>query len=72
MNEGYVTCTLKSFLDSRGITRYRLTKMTGVDDSTIDSYYKNKNFRYDAYILAKMCHALDCDISDLLEYVPPK
>ena len=32
-------------------------------------YYKNKVVRYDSYIIDKICAALDCNISDLIEYV---
>ena len=68
--KGYVTCTLKELLEKKGITRYRLGEMIDAQFATVDAYYKNKNFRYDAYFLAKVCNVLDCDISDLLVYVP--
>jgi putative transcriptional regulator len=60
--------TLKEVLDSKGVTRYELSKRTGIRFHIIDNYYKNKVVRYDSYVLDKMCTALECDISDLLEY----
>lgn len=63
-----VRLTIKEFLDSHSITRYELSKRTGIYFQIIDKYYKNNIVRYDSYILNKICEALDCDISDIIEY----
>ena len=63
-----VRLTLDKYLDSHKITRYELAKRTGIRFQIIDNYYKNKIIRYDSEILGRMCAALDCDISDLIEY----
>ena len=64
-----VRISLEKCLEKKGITRYQLSKKTGIVYHTIDSYYKNQVTRYDSYLLNKICEALDCDISDILEYV---
>ncbi len=64
-----VKLTLKEILESRGITRYQLSKMTDIKYQTIDNYYKNRVIRYDSYILSKICEALDCQIGDILIYI---
>ncbi len=56
-------------LKKHGISRYELAKRTGIQYQIIDNYYKNKVVRYDSYILARMCEALDCDVSDLIETI---
>ena len=56
-------------LEKRGMTRYELAKRTEIKFQTIDRYYKNHVIRYDSYILDRICTALECDISDILEYV---
>ncbi len=63
-----IKLTVDKYLNNRGITRYQLAKKTGLFYHVIDSYYKNKIVRYDSYILNKICEALDCDISDIIEY----
>lgn len=63
-----IRLTIDKFLDSRGITRYELAKRTGIRFQIIDNYYKNKVVRYDSYVLDRICEALKCDISDILEY----
>lgn len=63
-----ITLTLEKLLEEKKITRYELAKRTGIKFQIIDNYYKNRVVRYDSYILDKICAALDCDISDLIEY----
>ena len=66
---GKVKLTLDRYLDGHKITRYRLSEDSGVRYPTIDRYYKNTVKSYDGYILAKICDALDCEISDIIEYI---
>lgn len=63
-----IKLTLDKCLQSRGITRYELHKRTGIKFQIIDNYYKNKVVRYDSFLLDKICEALECDISELIEY----
>lgn len=63
-----VRLTIDRYLDACGITRYELAKRTGIEFQTIDRYYKNRVVRYDAYILDRICAALSCRISDIIEY----
>lgn len=63
-----VKLVLDKYIDKRGISRYEVSKRTGIKFQTIDGYYKNRIIRYDAYILNCICKALDCEISDLIEY----
>ena len=59
---------IDKYIDSKGITRYELSKRTGIRFQIVDNYYKNKVVRYDSDILSRICDALGCDISDLIEY----
>lgn len=63
-----VKLTLDKALKKINISRYELAKRTGIQYQIIDNYYKNKVIRYDSYVLDKICCALDCDISDIIEY----
>ena len=64
-----VRLTVDKYLDKRGITRYELSKKTGIGFQIIDNYYKNKVVRYDSDVLNRICEALGCDISDIIEYI---
>ncbi len=59
---------LQEYLDRNNITRYELAKRTGIKFQIVDNYYKNKMVRYDSDVLDRFCRALDCDISDIIEY----
>ena len=63
-----IKLTIDELLESKGITRYELSKKTGIGYPIIDKYYKNSIKRYDGYILDKICSALNCSISDILRY----
>jgi len=59
---------LEETLLKMNITRYELSKRTGIHYQIIDNYYKNKIKRYDSYILDKICKALTCNICDIIEF----
>ena len=63
-----VRLILEQYLDKNHITRYELAKRTGIRFHIIDRYYKNQVVRYDSDLLDRICTALDCDISDIIEY----
>ena len=58
---------LDKTLKERNISRYELSKRTGVQYQIIDNYYKNRVKRYDSFVLERICIALDCEINDILE-----
>lgn len=69
---GHIKVKLADILDSRGITRNRLSTLIGVKYSVIDRYYKGQDIALaDLDFLAKCCYVLDCKVSDLLEYQNP-
>ena len=59
---------LDKTLERLNISRYELSKRTGIQYQIIDNYYKNKVKRYDSYVLERICEALNCDISDIIKY----
>lgn len=63
-----VRISLDKTLKKTGISRYELAKRTGIQYQIIDNYYKNRVKRFDSYVLDRICFALDCEISDVIEY----
>ena len=64
-----IRLTIDKMLEKRNITRYELAKRTEIKFQTIDRYYKNRVIRYDSYILDRICEVLECNVSDIIEYV---
>ena len=60
---------LDKTLEKLNISRYELSKRTGVQYQIIDNYYKNRVKKYDSFVLERICIALECDINDIVEYV---
>ncbi len=51
---GKVYLTLDKLLSDRNVSRYELSKRTGIRYPIIDNYYKNKVVRYDSYVLERI------------------
>ncbi|MGN0571087.1 MAG: helix-turn-helix domain-containing protein [Candidatus Fimenecus sp.] len=60
--------TLDKALEKYGLSRYELAKRTGIQYQIIDHYYKNKVKRYDGFVLDRICAAIGCPISEIIEY----
>ena len=63
-----IRISLDKVLKSQNISRYELSKRTGIQYQVIDNYYKNRVKRYDSYVLERICSALDCQIGDIIEH----
>ncbi|MBE6574405.1 MAG: helix-turn-helix transcriptional regulator [Ruminococcaceae bacterium] len=67
-NVNMITLILDKTLTEMSISRYELSKRTGINYQIIDNYYKNKVKRYDGYVLNRICEALDCPIEKIIKY----
>lgn len=63
---------LSSLLGAKRMPQAELARKTGIRPNTINAMYHE----YTKYInkddIDKICEVLNCDVSDLLEYVPNK
>lgn len=58
---------LREALDQRNKSIYWLNKQTGIASSTLSRICNNKTSSIEFSVLDKICDALDCEISDILE-----
>lgn len=68
---GFIQVNLRSLMDERGINRNQLAQSIHARYEVINKWYSGHVERIDADILARLCYALDCSVSDLLEYKEP-
>ena len=61
---------LWSTMKQKGVSTYRLREECGIDSKTIRRLKANDNI--ETKTLNKICAALDCNIEDIMEYVPDK
>ena len=55
----------KSLID-RDMTKKALMEQTGISKSTVDKMNRGENVSMD--VIERVCHALRCDISDVVAY----
>lgn len=58
---------LKQLLESKEKSLYWLAEVTGVTYPSLHKIINNKTSSIKLHILEKICDALECNISDLLE-----
>lgn len=68
---GYIRVCLNDLMYERGLTIYQISKLTKIKYETIKKYYQGSCCRYDDETLAKICYVLNCEIKDIIKYIPP-
>ena len=69
---GDIKFKLLDVLKANGITRYKLSKITGIRYDTICNYCSGKVSLLNKEYLKIFCSVLNCQVSDIIEYVPNK
>lgn len=63
---------LSRLLGERRWTQADLARKTGIRPSTIGDYYHELAERINLDHLDLICETLNCDVSDILEYIPSR
>ena len=71
-NVGSVIFTLDEFRKSKGISKNQICINANVQRTQLQNYCNNKVARIDLFVLARICNYLECEIKDIMKYVPPK
>jgi putative transcriptional regulator len=61
---------LSRLLGERRLTQSDLARATGIRPSTINEWYHEIVPRLNVDHIDKICEALNCNLSDLVEYIP--
>lgn len=67
---GFIKFKLADTLHTNGITKYKLSKMTGIRYDTICNYCSGKVTLLNKEYINIFCSILNCQVSDIIEYVP--
>lgn len=68
---GQIHINLEKLMKEQDISINKLAFRSEMQRTQLKSYLHNNVQRLDIAVLARLCYALDCDISDLIEYIPP-
>jgi len=72
MEYGTIKIKLSELIEKEGISKNKLSHKAEMQRSQINNYCNNKISRLDIDVLARICTVFNCEIGDLLEFVPPK
>lgn len=69
---GTIRIKLDELIKAAGISKNKLSHRAEMQRSQINHYCNNDISRLDVDVLARICTVLECEISDLLEFIPPE
>ena len=72
LDYGYIRIKLNELIHQQGISKNKLAHRAEMQRTQLNQYCNNQVTRLDTAVLSRLCHALDCKIDDLIEYVPPE
>ena len=72
INYGHIHLKLETLMKEQNISINKLAFRAEMQRTQLKAYMKNEVQRVDIAVLARLCYALECSLSDLLEYIPPQ
>lgn len=69
---GSIRLKLDEVMKKQNISINKLAFRSEMQRTQLKAYRDNKIQRVDLSVLARLCFALDCDLYDLIEYIPPE
>lgn len=69
---GDIKIHLAEILEEKNISLNQLSFRTEMQRTQLRNYRDNKIQRLDIDILKRLCYVLECNLNELIEYIPPK
>lgn len=69
---GNVKIHLEEVMKKSNISINKLSFRAEMQRTQLKKYCKNEVQRLDIAVLSRLCYALQCDLHELIEYIPPK
>ncbi|MEZ3435570.1 MAG: helix-turn-helix transcriptional regulator [Lachnospiraceae bacterium] len=68
---GSIKLHLKELMEKQNLSLSKLSFRAEMQRTQLKHYYDGSIQRLDMAVLSRLCYALKCDLTDLIEYVPP-
>lgn len=68
---GKIHIRLAEIMNEKDVSMNQLSFRAEMQRTQLRNYRDNKVQRLDIDILLRLCYVLDCDLHDLIEYIPP-
>ena len=72
MEYGIIRIKLEKQLKESGLSKNKFCQRAELQRTQLNRYLNNDVALLDRSVLGRMCSVLDCDISDILEFVPAR
>jgi putative transcriptional regulator len=69
---GQLKICLSELIKEKGLNRNQVSVKAAMNWKQVDRYCDNDISRLDTFVLCKLCTVLECNIQDLLKFVPPE
>lgn len=70
MENGYYIFKLEQILKNKNISINKLMKDTNTDFKVLKRIITGDLVRIDIFVIARLCDYLNCQITDIVEYIP--
>ena len=67
---GNINIKILDILNKKQLSKNKLAHLAQMERTQLNRYCNNQVRLVDLNVLARLCTALDCNIDDILEYVP--
>ena len=67
---GTIKINLSKLMEKSGLSKNKLSQRAEMQRTQLNHYCNNTVTRLDIDVLARLCTVLECEIRDLLEFVP--
>ncbi len=69
---GKIYMNLEKLIEEKGISKTQLSYRSKISHTQINRFCKGDAVRIDFSTIARLCTVLDCKVSDLIIFEPPK
>ena len=69
---GTVRINLAQLMERSKLSKTKLCQRAEMQPTQLNKFYRNQITQLDIDVLARLCTTLECDIGDLLEFIPPQ
>lgn len=69
---GEIRIHLAEIMEQKNVSMNQLSFRAEMQRTQLRNYRDNKVQRLDIDILKRLCYVLECDLHDLIEYLPPE
>ena len=71
-NYGTIHIKLTEITHYRNMRKNAVMKKADMQRTQLNHYYRNEITHVDMDVLARLCFALNCNVDDILEFIPPE